>query len=276
MFESGLWLIPIVLIILEFFPKTGWRTNGIALNLLIWAVRIVLAPLIVWIFIKKNFAARYKAISLEQALTTARLELLKSQLNTHFLFNTLNTINAYVELNQNEKANKMLVSLSSLLRFSLKENNRQLITVKKEIEILQLYIDIQIARFEGRLNFILHCETSLYDALIPSMILQPLAENAVNYAVEPFTDLGIIEVTLKQQNEKLLVDVSDNGKAAFNKINFNNGIGLTNTKKRLMQLYGDNYVLNISPVQENNGVRVSFKIPLQFNSHDAVKNSDSR
>ncbi|MGB8191924.1 MAG: histidine kinase [Chitinophagaceae bacterium] len=221
----------------------------------------------IWEYLSQNISINKKAMELERSLLTSRLELLKGQLNTHFLFNTLHTISSFVVRKQNDEANKMLVRLSELLRFSLRENKQQLIPLHKEMELLQLYLDIQETRFRDRLQLDVRVQPSVQNSLVPSMLLQPIVENAVKYGVEPYNDKGKIIIDIHSVNGKLVILVKDNGKKNFREINFNAGIGLSNTRERLKQLYATNQRLVISPNQSGQGVLVAIEIPNQKNEH---------
>jgi hypothetical protein len=228
----------------------------------------------IWEFLRQNISINRKAMELERSLLTSRLELLKGQLNTHFLFNTLHTISSFVVRRQNEEANKMLIRLSELLRFSLKENKQQLIPLHKEMELLQLYLDIQETRFSDRLQLDIKLQPAVQHSLVPSLLLQPIVENAIKYGVEPFNDKGKISISIHAVNGKLMIQVSDNGKQHFKDINFNTGIGLNNTRERLKQLYNGDHKLTISPNRSGQGVMVAIEIPDQTSGH-ANENTDS-
>jgi sensor histidine kinase YesM len=229
----------------------------------------------IWEFFKQNISINKRAMDLERSLLTSRLELLKGQLNTHFLFNTLHTISSFVVRKQNDEANKMLVRLSDLLRFALKENTDQLIPLHKEIELLQLYIDIQQTRFKERLQLNMQIDNAVKNNLVPSFILQPIVENAVKYAVEPYSGTGMINIDINRLNGTLNIVVKDNGKRPFSEINFDSGIGLSNTKERLKQLYGKEDAITIRPNVDGFGVIVNLEIPHQTIENAQVENISS-
>ena len=219
-----------------------------------------------WQYFKKNAEATRKTIELEKSLLVSRLEILKGQLNTHFLFNTLHTISSLVVRNKNEEANRMLVKLSDLLRFALKENNDQLIPLARELEILGLYLDIQKERFKERLSVEFNVAETLDQALIPAMLLQPVVENAVRYAIEPYSEKGTINIHIADNNGRLKIVVSDNGPVPFKTINFNTGIGLHNCKERLRQLFGEDYVFRLE-ANGYTGTRVCLELPLELSKN---------
>ena len=235
--------------------------NSLSINIIVYISTVAFCY--IWEFFRRNTEANQKAAALEKSLLTSRLELLKGQLNTHFLFNTLHTISSLVIRNKGEEANNILLKLGELLRFALKDNKEQLIPLEKEIEILQLYLDIQQTRFNSRLDISIHYAPELNNVLVPALLLQPLVENAIRYAVEPFKETGKIGIIVKKINDMISVTIADNGQTPFESINFNTGIGLQNTKERLEQLFGKNQSFTIQP-NHSAGTKVNFFIPLQF------------
>ncbi|HEU5165917.1 MAG TPA: histidine kinase [Chitinophagaceae bacterium] len=235
--------------------------NSLSINIVVYVSTVAFCY--IWEFFRRNTEANQKAAALERSLLTSRLELLKGQLNTHFLFNTLHTISSLVIRNKGEEANNILLKLGELLRFALKDNKEQLIPLEKEIEILQLYLDIQQTRFNNRLDINIHYDAALNDVLVPPLLFQPLVENAIKYAVEPFKETGKIGIAVKKINDMISVTIADNGQTPFETINFNTGIGLQNTKERLEQLFGKNQSLSIQPNQPA-GTMIDVFLPLQF------------
>ena len=237
--------------------------NSLSINIIVYVSTVAFCY--IWEFFRRNTEANQKAAALERSLLTSRLELLKGQLNTHFLFNTLHTISSLVIRNKGEEANNILLKLGELLRFALKDNKEQLIPLEKEIEILQLYLDIQQTRFNNRLDIKIHYAPELNNILVPSLLFQPLVENAIKYAVEPFKETGMIRIVVKKVNDMISVTIADNGQTPFESINFNTGIGLQNTKERLEQLFGKNQSFSIQPNQPA-GTMIILFLPLQFNA----------
>lgn len=242
--------------------------NSLSTNIIVYVSTVAFCY--IWEFVRSSAEANKKAADLERSLLQSKLELLKGQLNTHFLFNTLHTISSLVVRQKNEEANMILVKLSELLRFALKDNKDQLIPLHKEIQVLQLYLDIQQTRFRDRLNVSIDYVPELNDVLVPAFLLQPLVENAIKYAVEPFTQQGKINIDISQQNGSVSVDIRDNGPTRFDTINFAAGIGLQNTRERLQQLFGDKQSFTIQPNRQA-GTHVSFNIPLQFSNNGSTE-----
>lgn len=246
--------------------------NSLSTNIVVYVSTVAFCY--IWEFFRRNAETSKKASELERSLLVSKLELLKGQLNTHFLFNTLHTISSLVVRNKNEEANNILLKLSELLRFALKENKDQLIPLHKEIGILQLYLDIQQTRFADRLDVRINYPSELNNALVPALILQPIVENAVKYAVEPFKEKGTIDIDISNDNDRLSVNIRDNGQTPFHTINFDDGIGLQNTRERLQQLFNGKHVFSVLP-NKNAGTLVSFTMPLQFSPNGNMENSHS-
>jgi sensor histidine kinase YesM len=207
-----------------------------------------------------------KSYALQKQLTDSRLAFLKQQLQPHFLFNAHHSIITLMKLGEKEKSIEMMEKLSELLRYSLREISNVEITLEKEIELLQLYLDIQKIRFEDKLRVSLDIPPDLHKAAVPSMIFQPIVENSIKYAVEKTSSRSTIEIKAFRQNEVLCLVVED--KVLDGKSNniINKGIGLTNTEERLRTLYGHQQKLEFgySNGDGHSGLKVTIKIPLNY------------
>jgi two-component system, LytTR family, sensor kinase len=181
-------------------------------------------------------------IRLEAAATSAQLTMLRYQLNPHFLFNTLNSISTLVLLKQTEQANAMLSRLSSFLRFTLINEAEAKVTLAQEVETLKLYLDIEKMRFEERLRTEFTIDPEAVDALVPSLLLQPLVENAIKYAVTPQEEGADISIIAQRAGDRLRIIVSDTGpglQATVQDPKLSTGVGMVNTRERLIQAYGE-------------------------------------
>ncbi|OYZ36055.1 MAG: sensor histidine kinase, partial [Novosphingobium sp. 16-62-11] len=185
---------------------------------------------------------------LEAQATSAQLAMLRYQLNPHFLFNTLNSISTLVLLKQTEPANAMLSRLSSFLRYTLVNEPTARVTVAQEIETLKLYLDIERMRFEDRLRTEFRIDDAVRNGLMPSLLLQPLVENAIKYAVSPLEYGAEITVEAQLVGPMLRVTVSDTGpglpagtdpSTVLGVRSDSTGIGLANIRDRLAQAYGE-------------------------------------
>jgi two-component system, LytTR family, sensor kinase len=181
-------------------------------------------------------------IRLEAAATSAQLTMLRYQLNPHFLFNTLNSISTLVMLKHTDQANAMLSRLSSFLRFTLINEAEAKVTLTQEVETLKLYLDIEKMRFEERLRAEFNIDDDARDGLMPSLLLQPLVENAIKYAVTPQEDGADISIIAQRAGDRLRIIVSDTGpglQATAPNPRLSTGVGMANTRERLIQAYGE-------------------------------------
>jgi sensor histidine kinase YesM len=177
---------------------------------------------------------------LEGQASTAQLAMLRYQLNPHFLFNTLNSISTLVLLKQTERANAMLARLSSFLRYTLVNEPTAKVTLAQEVETLKLYLEIEKMRFEDRLRPHFRIESETIGARLPSLLLQPLIENAIKYAVTPAEGGADIWITARRENQAVRIEVADNGNGdgADFAASPSTGVGLANIRDRLAQAYG--------------------------------------
>ena len=206
-----------------------------------------------------------KESQLTASLAQAQLQVLKMQLQPHFLFNTLNTISELVHEDA-DAAEKMIVRLSNLLRIGLETAGVQLIGLKEELEFLEKYLSIEQIRFGERLGIHIDVEAEVLDALVPNMILQPLVENAIRHALSPRKKGGSIKIKAKRKQNFLLLRVCDDGQTLKKdeEIIFAEGIGLSNTRARLRHLYGTQYRFDLSVAAEG-GLAIDIEIPLKKN-----------
>jgi two-component system LytT family sensor kinase len=176
-----------------------------------------------------------RASQLEASLADARLQLLRMQLQPHFLFNTLNTIAELVHESPAD-AERMIAGLSVLLRETLDASTER-VTLAKELLFLERYIDIQRVRFGDRLTFITAIADDARDVLVPALLLQPLVENSIKYGLASRVEAGRIEVRARREESSLVLEVEDDG-AGFSAGTLREGVGLSNTRGRLAQLFG--------------------------------------
>ena len=199
----------------------------------------------------------------EAQANEAQLTMLRYQLNPHFLFNTLNSISTLVLLKHTERANAMLSRLSSFLRYSLGET-KALVSIAQEVEALKLYLDIEKMRFEDRLRVSFQVEPPAHVGLVPSLLLQPLVENAVKYAVTPLEEGADIRVHAKQREGRVLITIADTGPGLTGApvSRKGSGVGLANIRERLMQTYGEDHRIDLKPNLPR-GLVVTIDIPFQ-------------
>jgi sensor histidine kinase YesM len=177
---------------------------------------------------------------LESQASSAQLAMLRYQLNPHFLFNTLNSISTLVLLKQTERANAMLARLSSFLRYTLVNEPTAKVTLAQEVETLKLYLEIEKMRFEDRLRPHFRIESETIGARLPSLLLQPLIENAIKYAVTPSENGADIWMTAQREGHAVRIEVADNGNGEGTDFaaSPSTGVGLANIRDRLSQAYG--------------------------------------
>ncbi len=202
---------------------------------------------------------------LEAQATSAQLTMLRYQLNPHFLFNTLNSISTLVLLKQTDQANAMLSRLSSFLRFTLINEAAAKVPLTQEIETLKLYLDIEKMRFEERLRTFFTIEPAVKDALVPSLLLQPLVENAIKYAVTPKEEGADISVVAQLVGQRVRITVSDTGpglQPGQQDYSLSTGVGMANTRERLLQAYGDDQRFE-HYVKAGGGFEVLLELPYQ-------------
>ncbi|WP_324261918.1 histidine kinase [Altererythrobacter sp. H2] len=224
---------------------------------------------------------------LEAQATSAQLAMLRYQLNPHFLFNTLNSISTLVLLEQTEPANAMLTRLSGFLRHTLLTELTGTIPLAEEVETLQLYLDIERMRFEERLRTHFDIEPAAEQALLPAMLLQPLVENAIKYAVTPQEEGARITVSAKVLGNRLRVAVSDTGPGAqgpgrrplpdavTGRRTVSTGVGLPNIRNRLAQAYGEEHRFEIRTPPEG-GFTVIIEIPYETAEKTAPMSAPTR
>ena len=199
---------------------------------------------------------------LEHQASTAQLAMLRYQLNPHFLFNTLNSISTLVLLKQTERANAMLARLSSFLRYTLANEPTAQVTLAQEVETLKLYLEIEKMRFEDRLRPHFRIDASTIGARLPSLLLQPLVENAIKYAVTPSETGADIWIRAERQGKGVRIEVADSGAGASADLasHASTGVGLANIRDRLAQAYGPAHGI-ITRQNENGGFSVVLDIP---------------
>jgi len=179
-----------------------------------------------------------RASQLEAQLAHARLDALRMQLNPHFLFNTLHAVSALVERDPGG-VRKMIARLSELLRHTLDSRGADEVPLREELAFLQRYLDIMAVRFQGRLRVTTSVGDDTLEARIPNLILQPLVENALEHGVSRASGEAEIEIRARRDGEQLVVGVHDRGPGLDADATGLGGVGLTNTRERLLALYGD-------------------------------------
>ena len=200
----------------------------------------------------------------------AQIKMLRYQLNPHFLCNTLNAISSLVEVNESAKAQSMTVQLSRFLRHSLDNNPDTKITLKNEVNALNLYLEIEKTRFGDRLSLDFQVEEQAKLATVPSLLLQPIIENSMKHAIAQNESGGTISLLAKVVQQRLIMQLSDTGscsKIGKSKMESSKGrgVGLRNTNERLKALYENDFSMNID-LLPSGGLRTTIEIPCEYNS----------
>ncbi|NND71576.1 MAG: sensor histidine kinase [Rhodothermales bacterium] len=212
-------------------------------------------------YYRKYRSREQQASQLEVRLAEANLRALKMQLHPHFLFNTLNSVAALVRKNDNRTAVKMLVKLGDFLRLALENKGVQEITLKQELEFLERYLGIEKIRFQERLDIRFIASPSILESFVPNMILQPLVENAVHHGIAPNAEAGRIEIEASRHEDSLSMSVRDNGPGLDEeKASRRQGVGLSNIRERLQNLYGNDFSFELGNLPEG-GFQASIRIP---------------
>jgi two-component system LytT family sensor kinase len=219
-------------------------------------------------YYRKYHERELRATQLQAQLVHAQLKVLKMQLHPHFLFNTLNAISALIYQDV-ELADRMIARLGELLRATLENVDRQEVPLREELDFIEPYLEIEKARLGPRLCVKLNVDSETMNCLVPNMILQPLVENAIRHGIAPHDKPGCIEISAHCENGKVKLKVCDNGLGCAVEASSKSqtGLGLSNTRARLQQLYGSAHGLELSSAP-NTGTEVAVSIPFHETSDD--------
>lgn len=236
------------------------RYSWVWVDLIIYFA-IIIAPFILG-YQQENKDSDLRLSRLKIQYSESHLNALKSQLRPHFLFNTLNALSTLILKKDNEEAIRMLTLLSNFLQMTIDENKTET-TLAEEMNFIRHYLEIEKVRFKDKLIVKEKIDADTLQLKIPGFLLQPLVENSIYHAIAQRTSDGQIVISSNYENEKLHITIEDNGpgdrKMTINKTK--KGIGLTITKNRLEQMYGDKAELLVLPVA-GGGMRVELFIPL--------------
>jgi two-component system LytT family sensor kinase len=206
---------------------------------------------------------RTETARLNEQLSKAQLNALRRQIEPHFLFNTLNAIAGLVREKRNDAAVSMIAGLSDFLRRVLENSTRQEVPLGEEVGFLQKYLEIQKVRFGERLQLRLDVPNELFSAQIPSLILQPMVENAIKHGIAKRAQGGAIQIAAFRSNGKLTLSIHNDGPSLpANWEQTHSGIGISNVRTRLQSLYGDQFELSMFN-QDMGGVEVLVSVPFK-------------
>jgi sensor histidine kinase YesM len=232
--------------------------NTFPYNLLIYGVIVTISHALA--YYRKYHERTVHALELEKHLTEARLQALLRQLKPHFLFNTLNGIASLMHSDV-DAADRMLVRLSELLRLTMHHRGQPLTPLREEIAFIEKYLEIERIRFRDRLAVGLTVAPDVLDAEVPSLVIQPLVENAIRHGIEPQARPGRIDIEARREAAGVLLVVRDNGGGLPPGGFAREGIGLANTRERLRELYGERHRFELVNAP-GGGLEVRLLIPL--------------
>jgi two-component system, LytTR family, sensor kinase len=205
------------------------------------------------------------AAQLEVELVNAKMAALRMQLNPHFLFNTMNSISSLMRFDI-DAADTMLEQLSSLLRITLERGDVQLISLRDEIEFIEVYLAMQGRRYAGRVQQTVNVDPELHDALVPAMFLQPIVENAFAHGLSKVESNGLLSIDVQRDGKQMNITVLNSGHGLSKPPHHRpdgRGVGLSNVRGRLKLHYGEGWSLSLVEVDPHH-VRVTIRLPIQF------------
>jgi len=254
--------------LLQWFDPTPAQLYSLQFPSTLFTYYAILGAIYAFDYYGKYRAHELKASQLQAQLAQAQLQALKMQLHPHFLFNTLHAISSLMRRDV-EAAERMITRLSDLLRLTLENVGAQETSLRQELEFLERYLEIEQTRFRDRLQVKMDIEPETLDARVPYLILQPLVENAVRHGIAPHAAPGLIEISARLKENKLQLQVSDNGAGLpdARRAQIKEGVGLANTRARLEHLYGADYLFDLGN-RDRGGLVVSLTIPFRVEGKD--------
>jgi two-component system LytT family sensor kinase len=252
-----------------------WQANYIALRSflldIIYGFLLTLLGAYLWQYVVRLRNTEIMQARLQTRLMRAELHALKMQLQPHFLFNTLHTISNLAPVDS-DKVQVMIARLGELLRISLEHVSSESVPLRRELEFLSSYIEIERIRFEDRLKVVTDVDEESMNAEVPNMILQPLVENAIHHGINKKVHGGMITIHAKRQSNRVRIEIADDGGASAEQSR-GWGIGLSNTNARLEQLYGTDFNFDIHKTEV--GTSVQFDIPFRKAGEELIQESST-
>ncbi|WP_445665637.1 sensor histidine kinase [Fodinibius sp. AD559] len=211
---------------------------------------------------KKLRLRKQQAAELRELSTRQQIANLKAQLNPHFLFNTLNSINAMVSKDVGQTRD-MITGLSDMLRYSIRSFEKDRVALSEELEFVRQYLELEKHRYGDRLQYAIAIDEDLSNVEIPPMIIQPIVENAVKHGIAPTEEGGEVNISISHDGEEMTVSVEDTGRGLDDpeEVNSSDGIGIRNTDEHLQKRYGRQSKLQFESLNPH-GTKVWFRIPL--------------
>ncbi len=235
------------------------------LNFLTYASMIGIIT--IYYYIKKVKNIELQKSQLQTQLATTKLNMLRSQLHPHFMFNTLNSISSMMEIDT-EKSQNLIADFGDLFRELIAHNDRNMIPLGKELELLDKYVDIISVRFSDHLAIFKEIEKGVEDCLVPSMIIQPIVENAVKHGYSYDKTELEIELTISKKSDRLCMTIRNNGAALQSDFKdlLDEGTGLKTTNERLKTLFNDDFVFDLKNEEDQSGVIAVIEVPYELSS----------
>ena len=256
------------------FTVTGWRAHYTALAILKsqlhinrFGLEILTYGFVFGIIGIVQFQIRsqrdaLKSMALQKQLSEAQLRALQMQLEPHFLFNTLNAVTTLVELGRQREATEMLNHLNTILKSALSRRTPEKVPLSQELETVENYLAIEQIRFADRLRIEITVEPGALNSLVPCFLLQPIVENAIRHGIAQSENAGCVEASARRVGQVLQLCVRNTGDGYVRTANDGHGIGLSNTRERLMHFYQDTYHMKAHPL-EAGGFEVAISIPYE-------------
>jgi two-component system LytT family sensor kinase len=235
------------------YSPSPWMTALVVLA----TVLAVATPIKIW----NSARIEHRLQEQEKLLLAAKIESLKSQINPHFLFNTLASISSLIR-SQPETARTLIIKLSGLLR-RLIRSHQHFVTLREELEAIDEYLDIEVARFGSRLRVLKDINPETVDVIVPSMILQPLVENSIRHGLARKVGPCSIVIRSRRENGRAIIEVEDDGMGfLIDRLDepMSSGIGLANVRERLHVIYGSGYQLTLTS-EPGEGTTARIEIP---------------
>lgn len=217
----------------------------------------------------RKFQDQYaKAIDLEKQLRISQLKSMKMQLQPHFLFNAFNTITMMVRQKRNKEAVSMITNLSDMLRQSLSKETIQFVRLSEEIDLLKKYLSIESERYKERLKIEWELDEGLGNYMVPSLVLQPIVENAFKHGISKNIDTSLLKISTSRTGDNMILEVFNSGSVLPANWSFrvDKGIGMANTSARLMKLYKEDFKFLIN--EKEKGVSVALHLPIRNGSEN--------
>jgi hypothetical protein len=256
------------------FTVPEWHTRGPASAILLshldlnrWGLEVLIYVCVVGVVEVAQSQVRaqreaFNASELQRQLSAAQLQALQSQMEPHFLFNTLNAVTSLVDLGRNSEASETLAHLNTILRTTLRRRAPEKVPFTEELQVIESYLAIQRVRFSDRLHVQIEASVEALEGLVPCFILQPIVENAVQHGIAPMARGGTIEAHVRRVGDQLWMQVRDTGNGGTSTVIKGHGIGIQNTKDRLAHFYPGKHKFT-ARAMETGGFEVTIQIPFE-------------